>query len=131
MKFLDTIKEKILYNEDGQPENNLFMGIVKWVYKLRGIFLCVPVAFAAIFLAFNNAFNLPEAVSLNIPYFTAEGIVIELVSFSRSVAVTVPLIITALCIVMVFLSKRVSYPWLISVFSLVLPLFIYFTTIFP
>lgn len=131
MKILDKIKAAILYDDNGQQEENLFIAIVKWVYKLRGVFLSIPVAFAAVFLAVNNALNLPAVVTMNIPKFTDSGILIELVNFDRTLAVCVPLIITALCILLVFLSRRVSYPWLISVFSLVLPLFIYFTTIFP
>jgi len=47
------------------------------------------------------------------------------------VAVMGPLALTALCLVMVFCSKRVVYPWLISIFSLVIPIVIWITNVFP
>ena len=101
-------------------------GICKWIYRLRSVILAVPVAVAAIVLAIQNQAKLPNMVGLDIQ---TTGEYAQVVS--KNIAVMGPLAITALCLLMMFLSRRVVYPWLISVFSLVLPLVLYFTNIFP
>ena len=98
----------------------------KWLYRLRSVVLAIPIAVGAIILAIHNNANLPETVGINIQ---ATGEYAETVS--RSVAVLGPLAVTAVCLLMVFCSRKVLYPWLISLFSLVLPLLIYITNIFP
>lgn len=98
----------------------------QWIYRLRSVILSIPVAVGAIILAVYNYGNLPETVGINIQ---ANGEYAQTVS--RSVAVLGPLGVTALCLLMIFCSRKVLYPWLISLFSLVLPLLIYITNIFP
>ena len=98
----------------------------KWMYKLRSVLLAVPVAAGAVVLAIFNQINLPDVVGINIQ---ASGEYAETVS--KAVAVFGPLAITAVCLLMVFLSKKVLYPWLISLFSLALPLLIYISNFFP
>jgi hypothetical protein len=104
----------------------VFRSVCRWIYKLRSVILVIPVAVAAVILALHNQANLPEVVGLNIQ---ASGEYAE--TISRSVAVFGPLAVTAVCLLMVFCSRRVIYPWLISVFSLAVPLVLYFTNIFP
>lgn len=104
----------------------VFQQIWKWIYRLRSVILAIPVAIGAIILALHNNANLPETVGINIQ---ASGEYAETVS--RNVAVLGPLAVTAVCLLMVFCSRKVLYPWLISLFSLVLPLLIYITNIFP
>lgn len=98
----------------------------KWAYKLRGLLLAIPVAVVAITLAVRNGQRLPTEVGINM---LANGEYQWLVS--RDLATMVPLAVTGVCLVMVLCSKKVLYPWLISVFSLVLPLVIWLTNIFP
>lgn len=112
-------------------EGSTFRMICMWAYKLRSVILSIPVAFVAVLLAIDNMFNLPETVQLCLPSSGADGLVIELVSIGKGLACFGPLLITAACLAMVFCSRRVTYPWLISVFSLVLPLFIQFASVFP
>ena len=50
---------------------------------------------------------------------------------SRSLAVVAPLAVTGVCLLMMWLSRRTIYPWIISIFSLVLPLLIWVTNVFP
>ena len=100
--------------------------IGKWIYRLRSVILAIPVAIAAVILAIQNQAKLPNMVGLDIQ---TTGEYAQVVS--KGVAVMGPLAITAICLLMMFLSRRVVYPWLISVFSLVLPLVLYFTNIFP
>lgn len=136
MKFFENIKNNFqAFRQDmkenkanGNSDGSLFRITCMWVYKLRSVFLAIPVAFTAILLAIDNLVKLPEVVEICIP---AEGFAIQIVELSKMVAVFGPLLITALCLVMMFCSRRVTYPWLISVFSLILPLFLYFASVFP
>ena len=100
--------------------------IVKWVYKLRSVLLSIPVGIGAFILARRNMELLPEAVCINL---LANGEYQWTVS--RSVAVMGPLAVTAVCLLLMFCSRRVLYPWLISLFTLDLPLLIWVTNVFP
>ena len=104
----------------------VFQGIGIWIYRLRGFFMAIPVALAALYLAAQNMARLPEEVGINL---LANGEYQYLVS--RSLAVTAPLLVTGGCLIMMFLSRRTVYPWIISIFTLVLPLLIWFTNVFP
>lgn len=98
----------------------------RWIYKLRGLFLAIPVAFAAINFAIFNMRNLPDYVGVN---FLATGEYARYIG--RGTAVMFPLGVTAVCLLLVLFSRRVIYPWIISVFSLVLPWLIYYTNVYP
>ena len=98
----------------------------QWAYRLRSIVLVLPVAVSAVLLALFNFAKLPAAVGINIQPNGEYAMMI-----SKAVAVMGPLALTAVCLLMVFCSKKTLYPWLISLFSLVLPLLIYITNIFP
>ena len=97
-----------------------------WIYKLRSVLLAIPVIVCAISLAMRNMKILPETVGLNLQANGEYAMMVE-----RNVAVMGPLAVTALCLLMMFCSRRVLYPWLISIFSLVLPLLIWITNVFP
>ncbi len=137
MKFLEKVKNKwqtfwqsIKPRNDGSSDK--FRTLYTWVYKLRSVFLAIPVGAVAVIMAVNNSVQLPDSVALVIPAFTKSGdVVLETLYLAKSVAVMGPLAVTALCLLLMFCSRRVAYPWLISVFSLVLPLFLHFSCIFP
>lgn len=112
--------------KDTSPAMEKLKVIWAWVYRLRSVVLAIPVAAAAVILAIRNMANLPQMVSLGLE---ANGVAVQMVS--RGVAVMGPLALTAVCLLMVFCSRKILYPWLISLFSLVLPIFIYITNIFP
>lgn len=105
---------------------SVLAGIGKWIYRLRGFFMAIPVALAALYLATQNMARLPEEVGINL---LENGQYEYLVS--RGLAVLAPLVVTGVCLVMMFLSRRTIYPWIISIFSLVLPLLIWLTNVFP
>ena len=90
-----------------------------YVSKFRKLFLAAPVAAMALILALQNLIKLPALVGLS---FETDG------SFSfemiRELAVLGPLAVTAICLLLMFISKRTLTPWLVSVFSLALPLLI-------
>lgn len=133
-KFLNKLREFWAQTQPARKKTakvlriigNIFRQIGKWIYRLRGVLMAIPVALGALFLANYNMQNLPEQVGLNL---LANGEYSMMVT--REVAVMGPLAVTAVCLLLIFCSRRIIYPWLISIFSLVLPLLIYFTNVFP
>jgi len=93
-----------------------------YIYRLRTVFMAVPVVIAAIVLAVMNLGRLPDSTGL---WLLTNGEFLILVP--KLVAVLAPIAITALSILLVLCSKKAFYPWLISIFTLVLPLLIYYT----
>ncbi len=103
--------------------------IGSYLYKLRAIILVAPVAAVAAVLASINMAELPEIVEitkLTLDTKAADSLfgclVIGVDYISREQAVLVPLVLTIGCLLLTLCSKRTLYPWLISVFSLALPL---------
>ena len=117
-------KKKI--SVDGKKIGAAVSGVFSWGYKLRSVLLAIPVAVGAVILAVRNMAQLPQQVGINL---LADGTFETTVS--RGVAVMGPLAVTALCLLLMFTSRRVVYPWLISLFSLVLPLLLWVTNTFP
>lgn len=97
----------------------------KWAYRLRSVILAIPVAAGAVILALINQVKLPAQVGINLQ---ANGEYAQMVG--KGVAVLGPLAVTAVCLLMMFCSRKVLYPWLISLFSLALPLVILLTNAF-
>ncbi|MBQ4641935.1 MAG: hypothetical protein IJB47_04940 [Oscillospiraceae bacterium] len=100
--------------------------VFTWVYRLRGVIISIPVGVCAVALAMRNMRILPEVVGINLMANGEYQFVVN-----RNVAVMGPLAVTAACLLLVFLTRKTLYPWLISVFSLALPLLIWLTNIFP
>jgi Ca2+/Na+ antiporter len=98
----------------------------KWAYNMRSIVLAIPVLFGAVVLAIVNAVKLPTYVGINL---LADGEYALMVH--KLLAVTCPLLITAVCLLLMFCSKKVAYPFLISLFSLAIPVLILITNVFP
>lgn len=96
------------------------------LYRLRGILLSIPVIYAALRLAAYNSENLPLMVGLNLQ---STGEFAQMIS--RQTAVTAPLIVTGVCLLLTIFSRKTLYPWLISVFSLVIPVLLLFTNLYP
>ena len=94
---------------------------VKWIWRLRGLLMSLPVAVVAIKLAVFNMERLPQEVGLDLQ---ASGEFAHTVS--REMAVYGPLAITAFCILLAISSKKPLFPWVISVFTLVLPPLLWF-----
>ena len=131
---MDSSKFTKLFQKDGQQPapawwtqtvkvlriiGRVFKEIGKWIYRLRGPLMAIPVALAALRLAAWNMARLPEEVGINL---LENGQYQYLVS--RGMAVMAPLALTGGCLLLMFLSRRTIYPWIISIFSLVLPLLI-------
>lgn len=97
-----------------------------WIYRLRAVIMAIPVVVLALRLARMNYGLLPETVGIGLQ---ANGAYAYLVT--KQVAVYGPLAVTALCLLMVALSKKTIYPWIISLFSLALPVVILLINVFP
>lgn len=127
MSLLDRLRKIWSKMRPGlQRFGNVLKGIWTWFYRLRSVVLAIPVATAAVFLALYNQINLPAKVGIDLQ---ATGEFATLIN--RELAVFGPLAITAVCLLLMFCSRKVVYPWLISLFSLVLPLLLMLTSIFP
>ena len=138
MNFIDQFMIKWEdFRRKARPTIDKVMGIAKvvadkvifaWNYvtKFKKLFLAAPVAAMALILALQTLFKLPALVGLGLQgngEFSLEII--------REVAVIGPLAITAICLLLMFASKRTLTPLMVSVFSLLLPLIILFTNTFP
>ena len=94
--------------------------VAQWVFHYRNIVLASIVAIAAIALAIFNSVMLPDKVGLNMLESGNFALLVD-----KSLAIWGSLAITAFCLLLVLISKKVLYPWLISLFSLVIPLAIW------
>lgn len=100
--------------------------IVMCLYRLRKVFMAIPVVYYALKLASYNMQHLPEEVGLNLQSSGEFAVLI-----SRNMAVLSPLVLTGACLVMMFCSRKAMYPWAVSIFTLALPLLILVSNIYP
>lgn len=99
--------------------------ICRCIFKLRKIFMAIPVVYAAWQIASLNMERLPEAVGLNLQSTGEFALMV-----TREYAVYGPLGVTAFCLLLMFFSRKTLFPWVISIFTLVLPYLIYFTNMY-
>ena len=111
-----------------------FSGLWHYIYMFRSIIMATPVATASAILAAKCNTDLPELVQITLPAIDtkSEDSVLGFLAFhteyvSHNMAVFAPLIITAACLLLTICSKRTFYPWLISIFTLVVPVFLLLT----
>ena len=102
--------------------------MIVWAYisKLRKVFAAVPIVWAAVILAIRNEANLPATVGISLE--TDGTFAIEM---TRELAVLGPVALTALCLLLMFCSKRILTPWVVSAISLLVPLYIWLINVFP
>jgi len=105
---------------------DMLVVVAPMFYQLRKVLLAIPVVGGAIYLARVNWNTLPEEVGFSL---MANGQYAQMVS--RQMAVYGPLSLTILCLILMVCSRRALYPWLISLFTLALPVLILITNIFP
>ena len=138
MNFIDRFMIKWeRFRENAQPTIEKAREITKvvldkvifaWNYvtKFKKLFLAAPVATMALILAIVNLIKLPALVGFGLQgngEFSFELI--------REIAVIGPLAVTAICLLLMFASKRTLTPWMVSLFSLLLPVMILLTNTFP
>lgn len=91
--------------------------VLAFFYRMRKVFLAVPLLAAAIYLAARNNAQLPAQVG-----FLLQDTGTFSSMYPKAVAVWVPFGITAACIGMMFLARKCLYPWLVGVLSLLIPI---------
>ena len=96
------------------------------IMRFRKIFISIPVVYGALKLAAYNRDHLGSEVGILLQENGSYAYTV-----ARDTAIMGPLAVTAVCLLLMFCSRRTLYPWLISMFSLVLPLLILITNIFP
>ena len=99
--------------------------IYRSIFKLRKVFMALPVVYLAIRIAAANLQRLPEAVGINMQSNGEFALMV-----TRNYAVYGPLGITGFCLLLMFFSRKTVYPWVISIFSLVLPYLLYVTNLY-
>lgn len=97
-----------------------------WVWRFRKVLFAIPVVYLAFYFARLNWNVLPEQVGLNLQ---STGEYAKYIS--KEMAVYGPLGVTGGCLTMMFLSRKTVYPWMICMVSMMLPLLILITNIFP
>ena len=106
--------------------SNVIDIVLTVLYRLRKVFMAIPVVYYAIKLAQYNMEHLPSVVGVNMQ---SNGIFTEMIS--RDVAVMGPLVITGACLVLMFFSRKALYTWAISIFTLVLPIILLISNRYP
>jgi len=100
--------------------------IIMVLYRLRKVFLAIPVVYYALKLARYNMEHLPEIVGVNLQ---SNGAFAD--TISRSLAVMGPLGVTAACLVLMLFSRKALMPWAVCVFTLILPILILVSNMYP
>lgn len=99
--------------------------ICRCIFRLRKIFMAIPVVYLAFQIASLNMERLPEAVGLNLQSNGEFALMV-----TREYAVYGPLGLTGFCLLLMFFSRKTLFPWVISIFTLVLPYLLYFTNLY-
>ena len=128
--FFSTTKQKTGNEKTAMPPKDQLSRVVTAIgmifYRLRKVFLAVPVIYYALKLATYNAEHLPVDVGLNLQSSGEFAITI-----ARSLAVMGPMGLTFACLLLMFCSRKVLYPWAISIFTLALPVLLLVSNIYP
>ena len=106
--------------------NKIINGVGVLAFHLRKIVMAAPVVYAAMKLADYNRANLPEQVGLNLQ---ATGEFAQYIG--RNMAVTGPLALTIACLFLMFCSRKATYAWSISIFTLALPILLLVSNLYP
>lgn len=115
-------KTKAVFSTIGR----IFAKIGIFIFRIRSVLMAAPVVYAAVRLAMYARENLPEQVGINLKETGEYAVMV-----GRDTAIMGTLAVTALCLLMMFVSRRTIYPWLISIFSLVLPILLIVTNLYP
>jgi hypothetical protein len=125
--FCDSLKAAANTTGSVYTKIKSVIGVLVMVgYRLRKVVLAIPVVYYALKIAAYNGEHLPEDVGLML---LANGEFAYTVS--RYLAVMGPLVLTGGCLVMMLFSRKALYPWAISIFTLILPLLLLVSNIYP
>lgn len=97
-----------------------------WIWRFRKVLFALPVVYLMMYFARLNWNVLPDTVGLNLQITGEYSRYI-----SKELAVYGPMAVTGGCLAMMFLSRKTVFPWMICMFSMLLPALILITNIFP
>ena len=100
--------------------------IWRYIARFKRIIIAIPVAIGAVYMALWNMDRLPAKVGLGLQLDGTFDYMI-----AREIAVLGPIAVTALCLLLMFCSKRTLTPWLVSLLTLVLPIVIFVINLYP
>lgn len=104
------------------PADRIIGLIGKWFWRLRGLFMSIPVVVLAWKLAAYCKANLPESVGIDL---LSSGEFQQYIS--RQTAVMVPFYITLGCLGLMCCSRKPLALWVVSIFSMAIPLLLLLT----
>lgn len=120
-------------NPTWEKVKNVFMGIGgifhaigSCVYKLRKFLMSLPVLWGLVYLTLKNSRELPAQVGVGLQPSGEFALTI-----SKEFALIGPVAVTVGCLLMMFASKKTLQPWVVSIFTLTLPILIWVINIFP
>ena len=100
--------------------------IGKVLFYSRKVFLTVPVVLAAIKIYQIAKERLPQNVGV---FLQDDGTFRYL--FPMNTALMYCFVATGACLLMMYCSRKTIYPWIISLFTLVLPMLLIITNMYP
>lgn len=122
-KWKDGVKK---FRSVTDPIDRVMATIGKVLFHMRKIFLTVPVVLLAMEVFRYAKENLPQEVGLLLQENGQFKYLLD-----RNTAMSCCLAVTGACLLLMYMSRKTIYPWLITVFSLILPLFLIVSNIFP
>ena len=96
------------------------------LWRYRAVILACSVLILSVVVAVASMAQLPNQVGINLQSDGTYSFTVP-----KIIAVLFPCLITLVSLFFLLISKRTLYPWLISLFTLALPLLIYITNVFP
>lgn len=96
------------------------------IIYMRKVLLTIPVVLLAMRVFVYAREELPQEVGLILQESGDFKYMLD-----RDAAMIVCAAITGACLILMYLSRRTIYPWIISIFTLVLPLFLIVSNMFP
>lgn len=110
----------------GLEKTGDIIGLVcKWGWRLRKFILAIPVLWLMVYFAQLNWGMLPDMVGIDLQ---TTGEYTRMIT--KEMAVYGPMAVTAVCLLFMMLSRKTLYPWLICLFSMMLPIMILITNFF-
>ena len=105
---------------------NVLSTIWRYIKAFKKVWLTIPVVVGAILLAIHNLTHLPNVVGLNLQ---TDGVFA--LQIPRGTAVFVPLVVTLICLLLMWCSRRTLTPWFACLVSLAIPVVILIMNTFP
>ena len=109
-----------------EPVDKVLATIGKVLYHLRKIFMAIPVVIVGMKVFVYAKEKLPAEVGLLLQETGGYQYLLD-----RDTALSCCMVITGACLLLMYLSRKTIYPWIISLFTLILPLFLVISNMFP